>query len=324
FGKGVRTDLTLLYLSKDRGDTWSYLSEVKNQRGSKLFVHREYLYLVGTNRNFGKLVIRRSADGGLSWTEPSNVRTGILLDGNYHTSPVPVLVHNGRIYWTLEEQAAQTPRSGFQPFIISASVNANLLHAESWRTSNRAPYQREWGGMAWTEGSLVPSPTGSLVNILRHHHPSGNQACMMFASPDGSLTRFDPQVGYINFPGGGQRFTIRYDPKSQMYWALTNAIPKKYATWPANRVRNTLTLMASRDLRNWEIRSVLLYESDPRVTGFQQADWYFDRGDIVAVIQTAFDDGVGGPAQPHYANFLTFHRFKNFARSKGNLQGLRF
>jgi hypothetical protein len=52
--------------------------------------------------------------------------------------------------------------------------------------------------------------------------------------------------------------------------------------------------------------------------GFQYADWQFDGDDIIAVVRTAFDDGEGGAHTYHDANFLTFHRWKNFRELSSN------
>jgi hypothetical protein len=41
-------------------------------------------------------------------------------------------------------------------------------------------------------------------------------------------------------------------------------------------------------------------------------DWQYDGEDLIAVCRTAYDDGQGGARNNHDANFLTFHRWKNF------------
>ncbi len=46
--------------------------------------------------------------------------------------------------------------------------------------------------------------------------------------------------------------------------------------------------------------------------GFQYVDWKFEGEDLIAVSRTAFDDGLGGAANYHDANFITFHRVCNF------------
>jgi hypothetical protein len=46
--------------------------------------------------------------------------------------------------------------------------------------------------------------------------------------------------------------------------------------------------------------------------GFQYVDWLFDGDDLVVVSRTAFDDVEGGAHDYHDANYLTFHRVKDF------------
>jgi hypothetical protein len=76
--------------------------------------------------------------------------------------------------------------------------------------------------------------------------------------------------------------------------------------------RNTLAVIASPDLIHWNIRSVIIYHPDTRRHGFQYADWQFDGNDIVGAVRTSFDDSEGGAHDMHDANYLTFHRVKDF------------
>lgn len=80
-----------------------------------------------------------------------------------------------------------------------------------------------------------------------------------------------------------------------------------------------MALTSSGDLRNWDINSIILhvpYVVDSNTgrakNGFQYADWQFDGADLIAVFRTAADDGLGGALHYHDANFITFHRIKNF------------
>src|SRR5574341_1884760 len=70
FGPGSTRDRTLVFASADRGRTWEKRAENQGQWWSTLFVHRGALYLLGTSRENGHAVIRRSTDGGRTWTEP--------------------------------------------------------------------------------------------------------------------------------------------------------------------------------------------------------------------------------------------------------------
>ena len=49
--------------------------------------------------------------------------------------------------------------------------------------------------------------------------------------------------------------------------------------------------------------------------GFQYVDWQFNNTDLIAVCRTAFDDDSGGAHSAHDANYLTFHRIKDFRKT---------
>ena len=69
-GRGATPDSTALFASQDHGQTWTPRGEVRGQYWSTLFVHHKALYLMGTSRAYGFAVIRRSSDGGHTWTIP--------------------------------------------------------------------------------------------------------------------------------------------------------------------------------------------------------------------------------------------------------------
>src|SRR5262249_43443942 len=157
------------------------------------------------------------------------------------------------------------------------------------------------------EGNAVVTPAGKLVNVLRaDYRMPAEKAAVVEVSDDGRRLTFDPAAGFIDFPGGCKKFTIRFDPASKHYWSLANWVPPRHTGNNPERSRNTLALIRSPDLRHWEVRSVVLYHPDTQAHGFQYADWLFDGDDLIALVRTAFDDGLGGAHNQHDANFLTF------------------
>jgi hypothetical protein len=312
------THLTGVFRSSDRGLTWEFLTKMDKQRWSTIFFHNEALYLMGTDTAFGNITIRKSTDGGKTWTVPENEETGLISGGRNHCAPVPLLIHNGRI-WRAMEDALQGRE--FRAFMMSAPVDADLLKAESWTFTNKLPYKDEWIGgkmRGWLEGNAVLTPDNEIVNILRCSYRAGayGRAAMVHISKDGTLASFDETRDFIRFPGASKKFTIRYDPESRKYWSLVNWIQpgfEKYLDEPGpGGIRNTMALTSSTDLKNWVIERIVLYHPDIEYHAFQYADWVFDGDDIIAVSRTAFDDGIGGAANFHDANFITFHRIRNF------------
>lgn len=327
FGPGSTSDQTAVFTSTDRGASWRKVADVAGQWWSSLFWNDDALYLIGTSRQDGHAVIRRSTNGGRSWTSPKDQSTGLLLgDAKYHCAPVPVLRHEGRIWRAMEDVMGPGGWGrNFRCFMMSAPVKADLLNATNWTFSNRLGGRAEWlegkfGG--WLEGNAVVTRAGEIVDVLRVDYRAGlEKAALVKLSRDGKRATFDPSDGFIEFPGGCKKFTIRYDPQSQRYWSLANFVPEKYRGANPERARNTLALTASEDLRTWTVQSILLSHPDTARHAFQYVDWQFDSEDLIAVSRTAYDDDVGGAHNQHDANYLTFHRFKNFRRLSSD--GLR-
>jgi len=74
---------TLVHRSADRGVTWRQLAEVRDQKWSMLFLHRGALHLIGVAAKAGHLIVRRSLDGGRTWTDPTDARHGLLVSRRY-------------------------------------------------------------------------------------------------------------------------------------------------------------------------------------------------------------------------------------------------
>ncbi len=310
----------VVYGSEDRGETWKQLSRFKGQFWSTLFVYEEALYLFGASREYGYVVIQKSENGGKTWTKPKDGKSGLIKDDAKHQStPFPPVIHDGRI-WKAFEQVGDIKMSrkdifdnkgDWRSFVMSAPVDANLLNAENWRVSELLHHEQP--NFMWLEGNIVVTPEGRLINILRMNDlkwASYDKAAVVHVSDDGMELSFDPETDIINFPGGGAKFTLHYDEKSNRYWSIGNK-----QTNPKAR-RNVLVLTSSSDLKNWKIEKTLLQHHDEEKHAWQYVDWLFDGDDIIAVSRTAYDDGLGGAYNHHDANYLTFHRIKNFRENE--------
>lgn len=329
--KEARVDglsITRIYKSTDKGITWAPLTDIVGQFMSNLFVHKNEVYVLGIHKGNGNIVIRKSKDGGKKWTEPTGAKKGLLKEGSFHTAPTPVIVHNGRLWRAFEDQQGEpnTWPKKFRAFMASAPINADLLKASSWTFSNELAYDKSYLNgyfYGWLEGNAVAAPDGKLLNVLRVHtfDKKRERAALVQISEDGKIANFDPKTGFTDFPGGGKKFTIRYDEKSKKYWTLANHVPLEYRDVTSlDKIRNTLALCSSTDLKNWQVNSIIITHSDTEKVGFQYVDWVFDGEDIIAASRTAFDDGLGGAKSAHDNNFLTFHRVKSFrtASEKGD------
>lgn len=75
------------FCSKDKGKTWKVLSENNGYISFyNLFMHDDVLYSMGTEGwggNSRNVIIRRSDDGGISWTFPrDSLSEGVIKCGN--------------------------------------------------------------------------------------------------------------------------------------------------------------------------------------------------------------------------------------------------
>jgi hypothetical protein len=309
-----------IFQSRDGGDHWKRISTIDGAFWSTLFTHRGALYLIGPDKHHGNVLIRRSLDGGVTWTCPTNSMTGLLRgDGQYHCAPVPVVEHAGRLWRGMERRDPPVAWGiNYRAGMLSVPVNADLLDAANWTCSNFLPSDRAWNGGdmgAWLEGNAVVTPGGEVVDVLRVQTKSPDEkAAIVRISRDGKIASFDPATGFIKFPGGAKKFTVRLDPKTKRYWSLASIVLDAHRDREPGGVRNTLALTTSSDLLNWEVRCILLHHPDVARHGFQYVDWLFDGEDIIAACRTAFDDGQGSAHNAHDANFLTFHRFAKFRR----------
>jgi hypothetical protein len=335
FGKEApRPTVSLIFRSTDNGATWRCVAELQGSFWANLFSHREAVYYLGCSDQNGAIVIRRSDDNGSTWTSPEDERTGLLFpktdDAIYHCAPMPVVEFEGRLYRAFENNPAQAWPHGFRSLVISADANADLLHASSWTASNPLIYDQKTdpagyangeenlsGGKSagWLEGNVVITPDNQLVNILRVNSlPVVDQAAVVQIHDQGKRVSFNPESGFIDFPGGMSKFTIRRDPQTQVYWTISNGI-----TNPDNpRQRNSLSLYSSHDLKIWKHHVVLLEDKDDfaRIgneskVGFQYIDYRFDGDDIIFLSRTAYH----GAHNYHDANYMIFHRILNFRKT---------
>ncbi len=315
--------VTTIYRSKDKGKSWKKISTVNGAFWSSLFVHKDDLYLLGPDRHHGTVLIRRSKDGGKTWTQPTNRQNGVILTGQFHGAPMPVVEYNGRLWRPMETAHGPDLAWGkrYGAMVMSAAVDADLLDMKSWQMSSVLFYDSTYlngNFTGWLEGNFVVDKNNQMWNILRVDDKTTHEekAAMVKISKDGKKLSFDSKTGFIPFDGGSKKFVIKYDATSDYYYTLTNSILEKYSKeYPkrnASGFRNVLMLRKSKDLVHWEDVKVILEHEDVLKHGFQYVDWLFEGNDILVLCRTAYNDGKNDAKNNHDANFLTFHRIEGF------------
>ena len=322
--KEFETAITDIFVSDDKGASWQKSATLRGQFWSTLFYHNGAVYIFGTCRHHGNIVIRKSTDGGESWSNPYDAKNGLIVEGEYHTAPTPVLVHNGRIYKAFEYATHKVRKWGrrYSAMVISAPVNADLLDAKSWRCSNILYSDPSWLGgefRGWLEGNVVyDHKQKQLLNILRVGTIKGvgvEQCARVEVSSNGKQISFDTEKGFVPFPGGAKKFTIRYDERTGKYWTLVNNTDPAKLVIKNDKTRNTLSLYSSTDLLEWRRERTIIDHPDIYYHGVQYVDWQFDGEDIVAVVRTAWEDEEGNAHNQHDSNYILFHRVTRFAEN---------
>lgn len=357
YGKGCPRNhqadesLTSVYRSEDDGETWVNITHIMNCYWNHLFVLGDSLYLMGCSQQYGSIIIRRSVDGGFTWTHAADSYTGILFPAgpyweppNYLSTAVPAYVHQGRIYKAFEDLDPLPFGPGFQAFVISAPVDADLLDASNWTMSNKLRFDPQWLPPAWgtlkeagwREGNVIADPDGQLWNILALEANAfgAEQACRLKILEAGARIEFDPETGFFGFPGAVAKFTIRRDPVTGRYLSIVNnlanfdvlmamaAAPgglntRLHTRYPL-RQRSVATLTVSDDLWNWSVvhpllrtTSGLTLEDEIRLTGYQYTDWFIEGDDLVFVVRVA-DRGANNFHDANEILFCVLNNFRNY------------
>ncbi len=320
-----------VYRSIDHGQTWSLASHLVGQYWSGLFVHDGDLYICGTSKGNGNLVIRRSTDGGFTWTTPNSSSTGLLQTATstlgYHTSSMQLVEADGRL-WRGFETRNPSNSNAISVGVMSIPLGADLLDASNWTFSNTIVRQTSWlsgnSFTAWREGGMVVDRSGNIIDMVRVDLPTGyspEYAAMVRVQNANTIT-FNPSTDLVEFPGGAKKFTVRYNETTDKYWTVASIVNDD--NYVSNRtpgaIRNIMALMSSDNLDSWTVEQIIVQDlSSVAYIGFQYMDWQFDGSDIVIASRTAYPDGLGGAHTYHDANFLTFHRVVGVVPEPGML-----
>ena len=326
---GQWNNSSAVHRSTDNGESWSHVTDFDGSFWPTVFEHDGDLYVIGENARYESIVIRKSTDGGLTWTEPADAQNGLLRQGtsgfddgpNYFSGNNNMLIADGKIYRSFSDRTTLTWADGYQTFVLWADLDSDLLDADSWHASSKVSFPDGVYETAnnvvpgWQEGSVVEAPNGEVWNIMRVNvgeHEDRDTAAILKLSADGTTLTFDPDTGFVNLPGASAgNFVVRRDPKTGLYVTLVNNI----VNTEIRRQRNYLSLAVSEDLVNWELVDTLLEddlglsaEESAAQTGFQYVHWHFDGDDLIYIVRTAYD----GAHDYHDSNRITYHVLEDY------------
>eukprot|EP01104_Vermistella_antarctica_P014500 TRINITY_DN4564_c0_g1_i1.p1 TRINITY_DN4564_c0_g1~~TRINITY_DN4564_c0_g1_i1.p1 ORF type:complete len:462 (+),score=70.36 TRINITY_DN4564_c0_g1_i1:161-1546(+) len=237
FGPGVAdANQVFVYKSVDGGVNWEYISTISNQYWSTFFVQPSSgdVFIIGTSAAGGNITIQRSHDQGQTWTEYTTI-SGYISGKMFSTGPTPVLNAFGKFYRAFEYNNASWG-SGYETVIVSADETANLTDPNICSVIGIVPFAEsavpaDWNPVpnivipsyGWLEGNAVASPNGTLYDMLRvNSYPTANKAALVSYGVNGSQWDTPRFERFIDFPGGGSKFTVRRDNVTGLYVALTS------------------------------------------------------------------------------------------------------
>jgi hypothetical protein len=124
------------YTSDDHGRSWTRRGEAPMMH-ARPFAAGRAVYVLGQARD---LTIVRSLDNGATWSQPARLTEGQF----WHQAPCNVHYHRGRVYLVMERNTDPAvrgwPVAVLAPVVMSAPVDADLTHRESWTFSNELSF----------------------------------------------------------------------------------------------------------------------------------------------------------------------------------------
>lgn len=314
-GRGPQ-NLSLLFESYDRGETWHYVCDLFPLMWGKMFWHNGRLYGFGCSTEFGDVIIGVSDDEGHTWSAPVHLFCGGCTVGDgFAQSPMPVMNYKGRLYFSMEYAGRNI---GFKTIVLSVDADADLLDPANWSCSKPYTIDPNHYGIPGArvedilEGNLYVTPD--------------DQLCIMYRVDAWGLDMFDAKAvvlkvntedpdaplefsHFVPLPVAyHSKFMLRYDEVSKNYVIIGN-LPTKDK---CDKQRNVLALLYSKDAMNWKVAQRIIdgeIEQQWEV-GYQYPSFRFDGDDILLQVRV----GTNCARNFHDANYSTFHIIPDFRK----------
>ena len=325
FGDYKEGNQVRVLYSDNKGRSWKESPARIPMMHEILFKAGGALYMMGHS---GRLLISRSDDNGLSWSDPSV----LCPEPRWHQSCTAVDVYDGKVTLVYEKWVADAhPWPGVGPVLMQADESADLTLPESWTFSELYDPDEDLAA-ARPSGIPVCNPdnAGMLeTNVIRIYNESNpfydpNSVVLMARAstgwPDigvmlkgsflqdgslkiGRLHKNDGDVFFTHIPGGDLKFHVLYDEKTQLYWLLHSQIDGRM------NPRRRLALSYSPDLIRWTFAGLVAVAPTDNAAR-HYATMIID-GDDLCIVSRSGDENAKGP---HDGNIVTFHKVRKFRK----------
>lgn len=319
-------------ISDDRGRHWKETGARLPMMHEILFKAGKSLYMIG---HAGILLISRSDDNGLSWSEPA-VLCG---ERRWHQSCGAVDIHDGKVTLVYEKWIREDHKwPGVGPVLMQADLDADLTDVSNWKFSQL--YNPDADIIAAKPSGIPALPVGENdalnagileTNVVRvydeknpFHDPSGRSVVLMTRANTGlkdigvmlkghetedgqleicKLQKNGEDVFYVHIPGANLKFHVCYDPVSRMYWMVHSQITGYM------QERRRLALSYSPDLLNWTFAALVAV--GPADNAARHYATMMTSGDDLFIVSRSGDLNA---KNSHDGNIVTFHQIRNFRK----------
>jgi hypothetical protein len=197
-------------------------------------------------------------------------------------------------------------------------VNANLMVASSWTVAKGGPGTGTYTLGNGQTGQIIDEPEGTLLTTREGRVINATKSRVFRSAADGeregiaqvyaantTTTKADVNYAGPYLPGTASKYTVRFDPVSNKYWALTSG----------GATRSQLNLYSATTsgarINDFKfVRTILTTKSF--YDGWNYPFMQIEGNDIVFVLRTAWGDDRGMATRWHNGNNFTFHRISNF------------